>query len=152
MGCTATGKNYQSFVQEWRPQAKENARLVFYKPPKKDPFGVLSKASFSVNGESKGTVMWEGFNIIDVPPGKTVLAVWQVGGLGSCKAIINLEGGKEYFFRIDNRYGQAIATVLSGLVGAAAESASGDCGGAYKFDQIDPRVAKEEVANLKLTQ
>lgn len=150
-GCAATGKPYRDFVQDLRPLDKNEARLIFYKLPKKDAFGILSKAAYSVNNEQKGAVMWEGFNIIDVKPGPTTLAVSQVGGLGSCRAVVNLESGKEYFFRIDNRYGQAVATFLFGLVGAAVESATSECGGAYKFDQVDPAVGRAEVANLKRT-
>lgn len=150
-GCSATGKPYKNFVQEWRTLDKNDARLIFYKPPKKDPFGVLSKASYSINNEPKGTVMWEGFNMIDVKPGPTTLAVSQVGGIGSCRAVVNLEPGKEYFFRIDNRSGQAVATLLFGLVGAIAESTSSECGGAYKFDQVEPAVGRAEVADLRLT-
>jgi hypothetical protein len=150
-GCAATGKPYKQFVTEWHPLDSKSARIVFYKLPKTDPFGILSQAVFSVNGETKGAVMWGGFNMIDLPPGELVLAVTQAGGLGSCKAKVTLEPGKEYFFKIDQRYGQAVATIFGGLIGAIMESAANECGGAYKFDQIDPSTAKDAIAELKLS-
>jgi len=151
LGCAATGPSYKDFMSTWQPLDKSSARVFFYKEEKKDFFGIASTAVFSVNSVQKGIVNWGGFNVIDLPPGTTKLSVSQQGGMGSCNAQVSLKENTQYFFKVEQRFDQAVAGFLFGLAGALIEAQAGDCTGAYKFSPVEPEVANERLSTLRLT-
>lgn len=151
-GCAASGPRYADAGANQQAVPPASARITVFRTKDSMMYSARS-AIVAVDGVKAGTCDYGGFSMLDVTPGKHVIAVDMRLTLGTCELPVEVAGGTSYFFEVRPRAENLVAAVLgssfgvAGVVaGTAAESAGKQCGGAFS---IAP-VAEKDVALAKL--
>ena len=149
-GCAATGPKYMEQVSQL-PVVKENsARLFVFRTGEFAQYSGRA-ASVKLDGTTIGKCEYKGFNVFNIPASSHTLAVDMWDSPGSCLLKIEVEPRNEYYFEIKPRSGNLMGALFGGLVGAAAESAGKECGGAFMIEPVKPDIAKTKLGDLSLS-
>jgi hypothetical protein len=150
-GCAATGPKYTEQLSHL-PVVKENsARIFVFRTGEFAQYSARA-ASVKLDGTSIGKCEYKGFNIFDVPASTHTLTVDMWDSPGSCSLKIEVDQHNEYYFEIKPRSGNLMGALFGGLVGAAAESAGKECGGAFMIEPVTPDIAKTKLIDLSLSK
>jgi hypothetical protein len=164
-GCAATGLRYLEDPAARAAIPSGMGQFVVFRTASSSQY-LLRAASLSLDGKQVGSVPYESFLVVNVPPGQHTVRVELADAPGACDLTFETLPGVTNYFEVEPRresfeaglYGlliplvnPAAAIAASGvsLGGMAAESAGRVCGGAFSIALAQPVDASAKLAGLR---